>query len=193
MNFKRTLAYAVFAVSALAATTSSASVTTFDYSYKFGDSQMIDGTFTGTASGNLITSIGNITGQITGTGANSGYLFHDLLPGSYSPSTAYVSFSGAVVSFDGLASNFFFTSSDQANWFYAIPSGSGQTLEQARLDGNVFIDHDNRFYNPANFSVVAEQVADPSGVPEPATVALLGLGLLGFVASRRKAAKSTNA
>lgn len=33
----------------------------------------------------------------------------------------------------------------------------------------------------------------PRGVPEPSTVALLGLGLLGFAASRRKSAKSNNA
>lgn len=32
----------------------------------------------------------------------------------------------------------------------------------------------------------------PSAVPEPSTVALLGLGLLGFAASRRKSAKSNN-
>ena len=32
-----------------------------------------------------------------------------------------------------------------------------------------------------------------TAVPEPGTVALLGLGLLGFVASRRKSAKSKNA
>jgi hypothetical protein len=33
----------------------------------------------------------------------------------------------------------------------------------------------------------------PASVPEPTTIALLGLGLLGFAASRRKSAKSKNA
>jgi hypothetical protein len=44
-----------------------------------------------------------------------------------------------------------------------------------------------------NVDVTKDSVAPPAAVPEPATVALVGLGLLGFTASRRKAAKHTNA
>lgn len=47
-------------------------------------------------------------------------------------------------------------------------------------------------YENTGFSITAGQTA-AAAVPEPTTVALLGLGLLGVVASRRKSAKSKNA
>lgn len=159
---------------------------TYDYSYKFGNGESILGTFTGDEAGGLVTNIGNITGHIGAGGPNAGYVFHDLLPGSYNGG---ISHTGAVVSLDGLHSNFFFTNATETNWFYVFPDGNGGSLEQARLDFDRYIDFDNRFYVAANFSVVAEAGTDPGAVPEPGTIALLGLGLAGFAAAGRKRAR----
>lgn len=72
----------------------------------------------------------------------------------------------------------------------ACSAAQGATLlEQARLDFDRYIDFDNRFYVAANFSVVAEAGTDPGAVPEPGTIALLGLGLAGFAAAGRKRAR----
>lgn len=43
------------------------------------------------------------------------------------------------------------------------------------------------------YKIGSEGPVPPASVPEPGTVALLGLGIFGFIASRRKAAKSKNA
>jgi hypothetical protein len=49
------------------------------------------------------------------------------------------------------------------------------------------------FSNQTGQSTIDNLNFAASAVPEPATTALLGLGLLGFAASRRKSAKSKNA
>lgn len=166
--------------------------TVYDYSYQFQNGQSISGSFTGQEAGGLITNIGNVTGQISPGGVNGGYVFHDLLPGSYNNFTG-ISHTGAVVAYDGLHSNFFFTNATDTNWFYVFPNIGGSPLEQAKLDGERFIDFDNRNYVAANFSVAAEQVGDPGVVPEPASMALLGLGLAGIAAMRRRPAKQVTA
>ena len=48
-------------------------------------------------------------------------------------------------------------------------------------------------FNTSQGQIGISVISDISAVPEPTTVALLGLGLVGFAASRRKSAKCKNA
>lgn len=162
-----------------------AAVLTYDYSYQFTNGESITGTFTGEQAGGLVSNIGNVTGQIAPGGPDAGYVFHDLMPGSYNSSTG-ISHTGAVVSLTGINNNFFFTNATDTNWFYIFTPVNSQSLEQAKMDGERFIDYDNRYYNASNFRVAAEAGNDPGTVPEPASIALLGLGLVGCFAARRR-------
>lgn len=150
---------------------------TFNYSYTFDTGEVISGSFSGIANGNLISGLSNITANFNGTPfSGSGNLFSAAYTGS--------GFGGsAVVSIDGLQSNFIFgPDSNFAEYFYVIPWAGGIGA-QAYIPAVGYIDYVNTHYIPSNWHVTA-------AIPEPETYAMLlaGLGLLGFTARRRKQA-----
>ncbi len=150
---------------------------TFDYSYKLYDGPTVSGSFSGDANGNLITNLSNITASLdgiafTGSGSLSSFAWRG---------SALVG--GAVASFDGLRSNFFFTDAGRSNYFYAIPWTSSFVTDaaQARTPKG-YVDFYNGNYSASSWHVVA------APIPEPETYAMMlaGLGLLGLTARRRK-------
>jgi hypothetical protein len=156
-----------------------AQATTFNYSYTFATGEVVTGAFDGTANGNLVTGLSNISVLVNGSALPSsgsmGAYFFEQSTGDW--------ISNPVVSFDGLESNFTFASGDPYdphNAFLLVPYGTVYTdLAQLYYQG----------FEPSELVSNARwHLEAVTAVPEAETYAMLlgGLGLLGAIARRRK-------
>lgn len=162
-------------LAALAAASVAHASSTFNYSYTFGSHDVVSGSFTGDASGNLVTNLSNITAFIDGAPLNgSGSLFNALYTGDWTADAG-------VASFDGTQNDFLFIDShypidyNYSNFFYSINGVSTFVYAGGHYVGESL--------NVGNWKLT-------SAVPETGNVALMlaGLGLVGM-SLRRKAAK----
>jgi hypothetical protein len=154
----------------------------YQYRYTFADGSIVNGEFTGNASGNLISDLSNISVFFNGVAFNgSGSLYAASLDSNY----IWQSGTG-VASFDGLQNNFLFSDTDYSidktytNYFYdAYPITHDAYMYASR--GESWDDLSSDSYIGGNWSVTTA-----TDVPEPAPVLLLGFACICLVLVHRR-------
>jgi hypothetical protein len=184
------------AAALLAVCGGAAHASTYDFSYTFTSGDTVTGSFDGTANGNLVTNITDITAVYDGQA-----FVGTLSIGAFN-STAPIgvpwnfSQNAAVVSTNASLNNFIIADSTDpgangvTNYFYYVNGATPDQFgshEAAAGDTNLLTN--NAAYDNDQFNGVGQWTLTPAPVPLPAALPLLmsGLGLFG-IARRRKAA-----
>jgi hypothetical protein len=165
-----------------------AQATTFNFSYIFGNGTAVTGSFDGTANGNLVTGLSNISVELNGKAfAGNG----SLVAAAFDRDN-YSWYNSPVVSFNGLESNFGFANGDinssYTNVFLIIPYATTTTDFAEVTTPTIDVAEEAGPTTSIQASWHLQAVSPTTTVPEPETYWMLcsGLALMGVVARRRQ-------
>jgi PEP-CTERM motif len=169
-----------------------AGATEFKFDYVFGDGTDVSGTFDGTAAGEFVTGVSDVSLNINGAAAGPtgviGFWGVIGLPGA--PYT--MSFDPTQVDFWFLDSSAFGSSGNVAGngkvGFALIGSAVTTPLAQRYGKDLAFVLDQGTGVNPSQATTAMNDSWSLTAVPEPGSLGLLGLGLAAAVLLRRRKA-----